>query len=435
MANTVLIGAQWGDEGKGKIIDLLTEDHDWIIRYQGGHNAGHTVEIGDQRYVLHLLPSGILHEGKKCIIGHGVVIDILSLLSEMDEVVGRGLTVEGRLFVSDRAHLIFPYHRLLDENREFTAATKDKIGTTKRGIGPAYADKSSRTGLRAGDLLEADFPDRLRRRIQDYNRQLEILGADIADEDELVRQYTEAARRLKPYIADTISLLNKAADSGESILFEGAQGTMLDIDYGTYPFVTSSSATAGGACTGGGLAPRRVDRVLGVIKAYATRVGEGPFPTELDNSEGAALRNAGNEYGATTGRPRRCGWFDNVVARYSAMVNGVDAWALTKLDVLDEVDIIKICVGYKYEGKTFDVVPARVRILEKCTPVYESFEGWKTPTSGVTSYGDLPERAKAYIERLEALTGVPVAMISVGPGREHSLVREEVATADHGRAS
>ncbi len=433
MANTVLIGAQWGDEGKGKVIDLMTEQHAWIIRYQGGHNAGHTVEIGGERYVLHLLPSGILHEGKKCVIGHGVVVDMEALLTEIEDVTKRGISVEGRFFLSDRAHLIFPYHRFLDENREGKAVGRDRIGTTKRGIGPSYADKAARTGLRAGDIREADFPERLRRRVRDYNRQLKTLGATLVDEDELVREYVAAAERLAPYIADTLVLVNRAADAGEAILFEGAQGTMLDIDYGTYPYVTSSSATAGGACTGGGLAPNRIDRVIGVIKAYTTRVGEGPFPTELEGEEGEALRKAGNEFGATTGRPRRCGWFDNVIARYSAMVNGVDHWALTKLDVLDDVDTIQICVAYDCGGRIMDTVPGAVRDLEQCKPVYESFEGWKTSTTGVKRFEELPDRAQAYIARLEALTGVPVYLVSVGPGRERSLIREEVLKS-HGRA-
>lgn len=426
MANTILIGSQWGDEGKGKIIDVITTEHQWVVRYQGGNNAGHTVEIGEDRYVLHLLPSGILREGCSCAIGNGVVIDPAALKKEIDEVEEKGIKTLGRLFVSDRAHVIMPYHRLIDEYREGRASQKDKIGTTKRGIGPTYADKASRVGLRMGDLVEPGFSALCRKRIEDSNRILEALDAPTLDVDQVLSDYESLAASLAPYIADTVTLLNEADRRGESILFEGAQGVMLDIDYGTYPYVTSSNATAGGACTGSGIPPHRVERVLGVVKAYTTRVGEGPFPTELHDDTGEALRKAGNEFGATTGRPRRCGWFDAVVARYSAMVNGIDFWALTKMDVLDNQPVIKYCVAYECDGKRYEHVPASVRVLEKCTPVYEEMPGWQCTTTDIDKLDDLPEAARNYIARLEEITGVPVGIISVGPKRHSTFVVESV---------
>ena len=421
MPNTVLIGAQWGDEGKGKIIDVLTQEVDWVVRYQGGNNAGHTVEIGDARYVLHLIPSGILHPGKKCVIGNGVVVDPIALVQELDELQQRGMTPDGRLFVSDRAHVVFPFHRLTDENREQTRSRGDKIGTTKRGIGPSYADKAARVGLRMGDLLDPDFPTLLSARLKEQNIILAALGAPALVEKDVLAEYTAAAKRLAPLIADTIPVLNRAIAEGESVLFEGAQGTMLDIDFGTYPFVTSSNATAGGACTGSGVAPHRIDRVIGVVKAYTTRVGEGPFPTELLDDTGKMIRETGNEFGATTGRPRRCGWFDAVVARYSVMINGIDLWAVTKMDVLDSLETIRICVAYECDGRRFETVPANIRVLEKCKPVYEDFKGWKASTKDVSRFEDLPPQARAYIRRLEELTGVPVWILSVGPRRESTI--------------
>ena len=421
MPNTVLIGAQWGDEGKGKIIDVLTKEVDWVVRYQGGNNAGHTVEIGDARYVLHLIPSGILHSGKKCVIGNGVVVDPVSLVKELDELQQRGVKPDGRLFISDRAHVVFPFHRLIDESREQTRSHNDKIGTTKRGIGPTYADKAARVGLRMGDLLDPDFPALLSARLQEQNQLLAALGAVPMVEKEVLAEYTEVARRLAPFITDTIPLLNRGIANGESVLFEGAQGTMLDIDFGTYPFVTSSSATAGGACTGSGVAPHRIDRVSGVLKAYTTRVGEGPFPTELRDDTGKIIRETGHEFGATTGRPRRCGWFDAVVARYSVLINGIDVWAVTKLDVLDSLETIRICVAYECGGKRYDTVPANIRVLEKCKPIYEEFKGWNTSTKDVCRFEDLPAQAKAYLRRLEELTGVPVWILSVGPRRDSTM--------------
>ena len=421
MPNKVLIGAQWGDEGKGKIIDVLTEDADWVVRYQGGNNAGHTVEIGADRYVLHLIPSGILHRGKKCIIGNGVVIDPIALVGELKGLEKRGISGQNRFHISDRAHVVFPYHRLIDEYRERKPSSGDRIGTTKRGIGPSYGDKAARVGLRMGDLLDPTFPDLLANRVEAQNRVLAAHGAPLVEGAAVLADYQAAATYLAPYIADTIPLVHGALARGESILFEGAQGTMLDIDYGTYPFVTSSSATAGGACTGSGVPPHRIDHVIGVVKAYSTRVGEGPFPTELLDDMGELIRKTGNEFGATTGRPRRCGWFDLVVARYSVMVNGIDSWAVTKLDVLDGVERIKICVAYECDGRTYESVPANIRVLERCRPVYEEFPGWMTSTKEATRFSELPPRARDYVRKLASLTGVPVEILSVGPRRESTM--------------
>lgn len=421
MANTVLIGAQWGDEGKGKIIDVLAEEADWVVRYQGGNNAGHTVEIGSDRYVLHLIPSGILHPGKRCIIGNGVVVDPLALLAEIDGVEARGVVTKGRLFLSDRAHLVFPYHKLIDEVRERTSASGERIGTTKRGIGPAYGDKAARVGLRAGDLLDPDFAALLRSRIVVNNKILASFGAPPLDESETVKTYVDAARRLAPYLADTIPMMHQAISNGQPILLEGAQGTLLDIDYGTYPYVTSSNATAGGACTGCGIPPNRVDRVIGVIKAYSTRVGEGPFPTELNDEMGEHLRRVGHEFGATTGRPRRCGWFDLVVARYAVMVNGVTDWAVTKLDVLDDVEEINVCVAYVCDGRRYENLPASVRILERCKPIYERFPGWKTSTKEARSVDELPAACRTYLQALARLTNTPISILSNGPRRESTM--------------
>ncbi len=422
MPNTVLVGAQWGDEGKGKIIDVLTEEADWIVRYQGGNNAGHTVEVGEDRYVLHLLPSGILHPGKRCVIGNGVVVDPVALVKELRDLEPRGVQPQGRLFISDRAHIVFPFHRLLDENREGRARGDKKIGTTKRGIGPSYGDKAARVGLRMGDMLDPAFASMLGDRIREQNRILSAVGASALSEADVIGEYESAAKYLSPFIADTLPVLNAASARGESILFEGAQGTMLDIDFGTYPFVTSSSATSGGACIGTGIPPNRIDRVIGVVKAYTTRVGEGPFPTELLDETGAKLRETGHEFGATTGRPRRCGWFDAVVARYSAMINGVDVWAVTKMDVLDAMDTIRICTSYEVNGRRLDSVPANVRILEKCKPVYEEFKGWTQSTKEATRFEELPARAQAYVQRLAEITGVPVGILSVGPRRSSTMV-------------
>jgi adenylosuccinate synthase len=421
MAITALVGAQWGDEGKGKIIDVLTEEADVIVRYQGGNNAGHTVRFGDETYILHLLPSGILHADKQCVIGNGVVVDLAALLDELDALETRGIRAAGRLFVSDRAHLVLPYHGAIDAAREQQASAGRRIGTTKRGIGPAYGDKVSRIGLRACDATAPDFGERVKECAARANRVLTALGGAPLDVEPLAERCAAAGRRAAPFVADTISLLNAAERAGRSILLEGAQGTMLDIDFGTYPYVTSSNSTAGGACTGTGIPPHRIDRVIGVVKAYTTRVGEGPFMTELKDEVGALLGREGREFGATTGRPRRCGWFDAVVARYSAALNGVDFWAITKLDVLDSLDTLRICTAYECDGERLDTLPADTRRLERCRPVYEDWPGWRCPTRNATRLEDLPRAARAYVDRLCELTGVPLGILSVGPGRESTL--------------
>jgi adenylosuccinate synthase len=421
MPNTLLIGAQWGDEGKGKIVDFLSQDADVVLRYQGGSNAGHTIEIGAERYVLHLIPSGVLYPGKTCVIGNGLVIDPGALMREIRELEARGVSCRGRLHVSDRAQVVCPYHKALDAARENRLAADAKIGTTQRGIGPAYADKVSRQGLRMGDLLVDSLERRLRERTNECNEQLASLGAPPLDPAKVCDEMREAADFLAPYITDTIPLLNQAYRAGKTILFEGAQGTMLDIDFGTYPFVTSSNPTSGGACIGSGLPPRAIDRVLGVIKAYTTRVGSGPFPTELETATGELLRKQGREFGATTGRPRRCGWFDAVVARYAAMVNGVDAWAITKLDVLDTVETIQVCVAYEHDGRRYEHVPASIAVLEKCRPVYQSFPGWMAPTSAITRFEDLPAKARSYVNALCDITGVPLGVLSVSPQRSSTF--------------
>ncbi len=422
MPNTLLIGAQWGDEGKGKIVDYLSRDADVVVRYQGGSNAGHTIEIGAERYVLHLVPSGVLYPGKTCVIGNGLVIDPTALVREIKDLIARNIMPEGRLHVSDRAHAVLPYHKALDAAREQRSTAGAKIGTTQRGIGPAYADKASRLGVRMGDLLHPAVADVLRARTAEKNRLLADMGADPVDPEAVVREMREAADFLRFYVTDTVPLLNDAWRKGRSILFEGAQGTMLDIDFGTYPYVTSSNPTSGGGCVGTGLPPHAVDRVLGVIKAYTTRVGEGPFPTELSDATGERLRKAGREFGATTGRPRRCGWFDAVVARYSAMVNGIDHWAITKLDVLDDFDTIRVCVAYECDGRRFDTVPASTAVLQRCTPIYQDFPGWKTVTSGVSRMEDLPANARAYVKALCDITGIPLGVLSVGPQRASTFV-------------
>lgn len=425
MPNTILIGAQWGDEGKGKIIDVLTERADWIVRAQGGNNAGHTVEIGAEKFVLHLVPSGILTPGKRCVIGNGVVLDPVALVEEIRGVVGRGISVEGRLFISDRAHVVFPYHRMLDAQGEARRAKGEQIGTTMRGIGPAYGDKAARFGLRMCDLVDPGFPELLRSRVDEKNRILAAMGAPVVAFGEVLAATQRALETLRPLVCDTLPLLHGAVARGENILFEGAQGIMLDIDFGTYPYVTSSNASSGGASTGSGVPPHRMDRVVGVLKAYTTRVGEGPFPTELLDATGEELRRVGREFGATTGRPRRCGWFDAVVARHAVMTCGVDEWALTKLDVLDGFATLKICTAYELDGRRVEHFPANIREASRCRPVYEELPGWQASTKDVTRFGDLPEAAKRYIARLEQVTGVPAGILSLGPRRESTLILGE----------
>ncbi len=417
MANTVLLGAQWGDEGKGKIVDYLMEDMDVVVRYQGGNNAGHTVEIDEERYVLHLVPSGILRTGKICVIGNGVVVDPLALCEELQDLSRRDIKIEGRFFISDRAHLVFPYHRALDSGQEAASRECDKIGTTQRGIGPAYADKSLRRNLRMGDLADDKFMDMLAGRTAEKNRLLETLSVPPVDAVAFSGALLKAVGTLRPFIADTISLLHRLINEGRSLLFEGAQGAMLDIDFGTYPFVTSSNTTTGGACTGSGVPPRCIDRTLGIIKAYTTRVGEGPFPTELKDDIGRQLAERGNEFGATTGRARRCGWFDAVVAGYAARINGFDGLAVTKLDVLDELATLKIAVAYELNGRRIDTLPASASALQACRPIYEEWPGWRKSTRDAKAFKDLPEPARRYLARLAELTGAPIELLSVGPRR------------------
>jgi adenylosuccinate synthase len=430
MKNIVVIGAQWGDEGKGKVVDILAPHFDIVARYQGGHNAGHTVRIGDRKFILHLIPSGILHEECACVIGNGVVVDPRAFNSEIEELRQMGVESEGRLFISTRAHLILPCHAALDRAREQRLGS-NSVGTTMRGIGPAYEDKAARTGVRAGDLL---YPDLLRERvrvnIEHANRELASMNADVLNVESALDEFLSEATRLTPFIRDTASFINKSARDGKSVLLEGAQGTMLDVDHGTYPFVTSSNATAGGAATGMGLAPKFISGALGIAKAYTTRVGGGPFPTELLDEMGTYLQKRGNEYGSSTGRPRRTGWFDAVVVRYSVMLNGLDALVLTKLDVLDEFDEIKICTSYRHRGEVTEDVPYGASVLSECEPVYETLPGWKTGTSSITEFGELPEKARDYIRRIEELVGVPIAMISTGPERTETIIRDGSAVSE-----
>jgi adenylosuccinate synthase len=420
MANTILVGAQWGDEGKGKIIDVLTEQADVVVRTQGGNNAGHTVFIGKQKYVLHLIPSGILRRGKVCVIGNGVVVDPISLVEEIQGLARLGIKVDGNLLISETAHLVFPYHRELDEQREILKG-KNKIGTTKRGIGPAYGDKAARVGLRLIDLLNpARFAENLQSKIQENNEVLKAFGAKPLSFKKVHQAYRAAASQLKPFVTNTVVYLHKAMQREKNILFEGAQGTFLDIDHGTYPFVTSSNTTAGGACTGSGVPPHRMDRVVGVMKAYTTRVGEGPLPTE--NSEIAdLLHGMGREFGATTGRARRCGWFDAVATRHAAMVNGIDELAVTNVDGLDTLEVIRACVSYRVGQKTFDYVPNDVELLARCEPVYVDFPGWKRSTSKARRWKDLPGPARGYLQGIAELTGARLKIVSVGPAREQTL--------------
>ena len=423
MANLVVVGAQWGDEGKGKIVDILTERADVVARFQGGHNAGHTVVIDDEEFILHLIPSGILHEGTTCIIGNGVVVDPQALIAEIRELEGRGIRVEGRLFVSNKAHIIMPYHVAIDQGSEQSKGN-DKIGTTGRGIGPCYVDKMGRSGIRAGDLLR---PDDLRAKLEKnlawVNVVLkELYGAKPFDVGALHAEYLKFAQDLGPFIADVSPRMFSAMDSGKHVLLEGAQGTLLDVDHGTYPFVTSSSPTAGGACTGLGIGPNHIHGVLGITKAYTTRVGGGPFPTEQDNDLGQALRKKGGEYGATTGRARRCGWLDMVAVRYAVRTNSLTGLAITKLDVLDDLDEIKVCTAYKLDGETIDSFPYDAESLAKVEPLYETLPGWKQSTVGIVNFDKLPAVAQDYIRYIEKATGVPVDMVSTGKKRSETII-------------
>jgi adenylosuccinate synthase len=424
MPVTVVVGAQWGDEGKGKIVDILSAEMDYVARYQGGANAGHTINLQGKQYILHLIPSGILHPKTVCIIGNGVVVDPRALIDEISFLKQKGISVKDRLFISDRAHVIFPYHKIIDQLNELGDDSK-RIGTTGRGIGPAYVDKANRSGFRMVDFLkEKDLENWLKEKFAEVRHRFgnRINEIDF-DEDKAISDSLEFGRYLKPYITDTGVILNEATKKEKRILLEGAQGTLLDVDHGTYPFVTSSNPVSAGACTGTGIGPTKINRVVGVMKAYTTRVGEGPFPTELTGQEGQNLREVGKEFGATTGRPRRCGWFDLVIARYAARINGLTEIALTKLDVLDKLPAIKVCTGYEYQGKLHAEFPADLDILHACSPVYKTLTGWEVSTTDVEEFDDLPQNARNYIKFLEKEIGVPISMVSVGPMRRKTIFR------------
>ena len=423
MANIILVGMQWGDEGKGKIIDVLSRKVHYVVRYQGGNNAGHTVWVRGSKFILHLIPSGILWANKKCVIGNGVVVDPRVLLTEISELRERGIEVAGRLFISELAHIIFPYHRLEDKLKEEQRGGA-RIGTTGRGIGPAYIDKVSRTGIRMVDLLSPGiFGEKLRVNVDEINRALRKFYKKPAIRfGPLLKEYQGYGRRLKRYITNTSILLNEAVNKKRSILFEGAQGTILDIDFGTYPFVTSSNSSAGGACTGTGVGPAAIDRVIGVVKAYTTRVGEGPFPSEFDQEMDTLIRKRGDEYGATTGRPRRCGWLDAVMVRHSARVNGITELAVTKLDVMSGLEEIKICTGYRYKGRIFREFPAGMNVLRKAAPVYERVPGWSEDISKVKSYRKLPASTRQYLKKIEEITGAKIKIVSVGFERNRTII-------------
>lgn len=425
MNTYVVVGTQWGDEGKGKIIDVLAPKADYIVRFQGGNNAGHTVVVNDEKFILQLLPSGIINSKGKCIIGPGVVVDIEVLLKEINELEKRGKNLDN-LFIDERAHLIMPYHIEIDKARE-EARGENKIGTTQRGIGPCYIDKIARNGIRTGDLMEMDrFKDKLEWNIKDKNDMLQRYGKETFELEALYEKYVDLAQKIKHRIIDAVSEVNEAVDNNKTVLFEGAQALMLDIDYGTYPYVTSSSPTAGGAAVGAGVSPRKIERVLGVMKAYTTRVGEGPFPTEEDNETGEILRKTGGEYGSNTGRPRRCGWLDLVIGKYGVMINGLTDIVLTKLDVLDGFDKVKIAVAYEIDGKRYANYPPNLRKSKEIKVIYEEFDGWKEDISKIKNYDELPENCKKYIKFIEEFLGCPVSMVSVGPERTQNIYLKDL---------
>lgn len=426
MSTMVIVGSQWGDEGKGKVIDFLARKADMVVRGQGGNNAGHTVVVGDKKFSLHLIPSGILNENAINIIGNGVVFDPIGFFAEIEKLAKDGIDVS-KIKVSDRAHVIFPYHKEIDALSEEQRGD-DKIGTTKKGIGPCYMDKVERSGIRVGDMLEVEFFEKtLRANIERKNAIItKIYGGEPVDADAIVTEYVALAERLRPYVIDASLEVYDAIQADKNILFEGAQGAMLDVDLGTYPYVTSSHPTASGFPVGVGIGPGNLKEVLGITKAYTTRVGMGPFVTEQDNEIGNAIRIKGNEFGTTTGRARRCGWFDAVVLKYSARINGMTSQALMLLDVLGDFDEIQICSGYKYNGEVTTNYPASLHVLEKCEAVYETVPGWKTDISAAKTYEELPVNAQKYIERIEVLTGVPVSIVSVGPRRDQTIVRKEL---------
>ncbi len=420
MKNVVVVGTQWGDEGKGKIVDLLTEKFDVIARAQGGHNAGHTVIIGRTKYILHLIPSGILRSGKICVIGNGVVFDPFAFREELLGLAG--IDYKGRLFISDRCHLIMPYHRAVEKAEEFLLG-ENRIGTTNRGIGPAYEDKVARRGLRIGDM---GCPEIFRKRLEEVVRSKnlllkEVYNSEPLDSGKIYDDYMSLADLVLPMVTETSELLNRLDKEGKRILFEGAQGALLDIDHGTYPFVTSSNSTSGGVCTGTGIGPARIDGVVGISKAYTTRVGAGPFPTEYDGSLGETFRSIGDEYGASTGRPRRCGCFDAVITGYSCNVNSVSTLVITKLDVLDQQEQIEVCTGYRYKNQILKTLPMHSEVLEKVEPVIETWKGWKKPTTGIREYGALPAEARDYLNRLKDLLETDISIVSVGPDRDDTL--------------
>ena len=426
MATAMVLGTQWGDEGKGKIVDYLAQKADVVIRSQGGNNAGHTVVADGQSFALRLLPSGILFSEKTCIIGNGVVVNPEVLLEEIDGMVKKGVTIS-KLEVSTRAHVIMPYHIRIDEEDEKLRGN-DKIGTTKNGIGPCYADKINRVGIRIGDLMDRDvFYQKLKTNLELKNRLFATYyNCEGFDFEEIFTKYTALAERIRPYVKDTEYSANQYIKEGKKVLFEGAQATMLDLDHGTYPFVTSSNPTAGGACVGSGVGPRMMSNIIGVVKAYTTRVGAGPFPAEQSNKIGEYLRETGHEFGTVTGRSRRCGWFDSVVVRYAAMLNSLDYLAITRLDILDGLDTINICKGYMYKGRELEEYPESLNVLQEVEPVYEELPGWKTDISGCKSYDELPENARYYVERISQLVGVPLGIVSVGPDRSQTIVLHDV---------
>jgi adenylosuccinate synthase len=426
-----VIGAQWGDEGKGKIVDLLAEQFDIVTRYQGGHNAGHSVQVGDQSFVLHLLPSGIVHRGKTCVLGNGMVIDPKAFFVEADRLTQQGIEVSPeRVKISSRAHLILPYHRALDHTSEERLGN-EKVGTTLRGIGPAYEDKAGRRGIRTADALVPNvLRSRIERNLEDANRIIEAYGGERLDVDEIFDEMSVLTERLAPFIADTTHYLNIAAGEGRSILLEGAQATLLDVDHGTYPFVTSSTTVAGGAIIGTGLAQNRLSGVLGIVRTYTTRVGEGPFPTEMLEGEaelGQMIRERGREYGASTGRPRRCGWFDAFATRYAAEINGFTSVALTKLDVLDTLDEVKVCTGYRLDGRLCESLPAVSQDLRRVEPVYATLPGWQSSTLGMTEMSSLPPKARDYVEFLSSQIGVEIGLVSTGPERSQTIIVRDSA--------
>ena len=426
MATAMVLGTQWGDEGKGKIVDYLAQKADVVIRSQGGNNAGHTVVADGQSFALRLLPSGILFSEKTCIIGNGVVVNPEVLLEEIDGMVKKGVTIS-KLEISTRAHVILPYHIRIDEEDEKLRGN-DKIGTTKNGIGPCYADKINRVGIRIGDLMDRDvFYQKLKTNLELKNRLFATYyNCEGFDFEEIFTKYTALAECIRPYVKDTEYSANQYIKEGKKVLFEGAQATMLDLDHGTYPFVTSSNPTAGGACVGSGVGPRMMSNIIGVVKAYTTRVGAGPFPAEQNNKIGEYLRATGHEFGTVTGRSRRCGWFDSVVVRYAAMLNSLDYLAITRLDILDELDTINICKGYMYKGRELEEYPESLNVLQEVEPVYEELPGWKTDISGCKSYDELPENARYYVERISQLVGVPLGIVSVGPDRSQTIVLHDV---------